>query len=116
MLNWDSSNRSWEWFQKSDKTIAELEAEFDSPAVFSVSWSQDGHHGATGVKRIPEPGFSTFQMISTTTWHPPRLYAGKSFEGTRLLIYKGWVHQAPEIRQFKNVFYADAIETEMQSR
>lgn len=116
MLNWDSSNRSWEWFQESDKTIAELEVEFDSPAVFSVSWSFDGHHGATSIKRIPERGYSTFQMIPATIWHPPRLYSGKSFDGTRLLIYEGWVRQAPQIRHYNIVFYADAIEPDMQSR
>ena len=116
MVKWDSSDRSWEWFQESDATVAALESEFDSPAVFSVSWSYDGHHGAAVVKPIPERGYSTFQIIPTTIWHPPRLYSGKSFDGTRLLIYKGWVHEAPEIRQFNVAFYADAIETQMQGR
>jgi len=86
---------------------------FDDPIFFSVTCSFDGHHGARSLKAMPEDGYGPSQWLPSLSWNGRHLSRGKSVAGTDLLIYSGWLANAPVMHEFRIVFRMDQIDRKM---
>lgn len=94
--------------------IAEaLGQSLQSSAIYSASWSNDGHHGAQYLKR-PTGGGSTSCWKFLARQSPDgngRIFYGRSFDHQRLLIYERWVLHGRK-RHYSIEFLLDAIQGE----
>ena len=103
---------------RSDLKIVEpkLEKALSAPAVYSASWSWDGHHGLSSIKSWPrsDRGYSWrlggYQSNDGDQLHS--LCYGKTFSGRSLLVYEGWIPDA-EMRAYTIAFYHDVLISEI---
>jgi hypothetical protein len=84
----DKSPVDDETYLRIEAARQDLERTFGAGDFYHASWSFDGHHGmrSTG---LPDGGFRTWPMVSTTDSLRRSLYFGQSVTGTPLLIYEG---------------------------
>jgi hypothetical protein len=80
-----------ESFERRDRVRDSIGAALSASDFFAASWSSDGHHGLESLKQMPT-GYSHARVIGSTDADQSRsLYFGQAEDGTKLLIYVGWV-------------------------
>jgi hypothetical protein len=85
------------------------------PDFFAASWSSDGHHGLESLKQMPT-GYSRSCLIgSTDSGKSHALYFGQAEDGTKLLVYVGWV-QSDWKREYDIAFRRSVVDLKMKSK
>lgn len=85
-----------------------------SEFFLAASWSSNGHHGLESLKQMPT-GYSHSRVVgSTGADHSHSLYFGQAEDGTKLLIYVGWV-PAQWKREYQIAFTRSKIRSKMKA-
>lgn len=84
------------------------------PEFFEASWSYDGHHGRDSLKLGSSGGYGWYRQVGSSDSHKLHtLHFGKTDNGTKLLIYVGWV-QSGWKRHYKIAFDRSEIDLRMK--
>jgi len=100
-------------FEERDRVRAKIEEALSATEFFAASWSSDGHHGLESLKQMPT-GYSHVRVIgSADAKQSHALYFGHAEDGTKLLIYIGWVSSEWK-RQYQIAFRQTEIRSKMK--
>jgi len=111
-------NDTFESVQAREKVRDRIEDALAGPEFFNAWWSLDGHHGMDTLKMMPA-GYSEYPIHdlvhSGERYHSHSSYFGSAKDGTKLIIFEGWV-ESPWNRQYTITFRRSELDSRMQSK